>query len=644
MIVPILNPLRFYSPNGSKVKENNPFFLSQNYWNDLTGSYQPKFLEKLECIAYEEEISGVYGFTDVSQFTGIPIEPRIENCKFCYDSGNAVFTFGAASIGKVVVLKYSGDIDLSFRDGTTVIAAFTGSTDGVFIHTLTQNYTNLNLLIEANIPTCILGAMVIEPLLDYTTCEGEFEALPIDICSYGGVYLMQIEDEVSCCKITIGDYESEFFSIISEEDKEFLKLQKVSYLSYFMDKDMAFSDLWEAHILVESKLIFTKGSDKEIFEGQNRNIILDDKALRLRIFRSGAIPYYLAEQLDLIFGFNLNIDGVNYVAHEQTEIEEITGNTDLFNFECVLRAQDFDLDAANSLYSQAIIAFKNATLKVNGDTIKSLSSGEVWELKVEVDGVESGTFDGVDTWEISGGGGGFCEPATFEINGVEAGTAASGGNLEILVKQDGSQVGSLVGGEWIIPSCPTMMGAMPTQTGQTSTYALNDDGAIRFGRLVNFTTLPYNNGFGNTNRFTDTLGGQTYANNIVIDWSTWACGSDQVIGYCYSPFSNFTGTRNRTDWCLNAPYTCSGFSGFYLINENMRNTISNLSLSSGFNGAPFNIAVSGFTNRFYTSSTISNGNAIFQSHGDPLSLIASPTTAARAMLYRVFTWNGSSLT
>jgi len=237
-----------------------------------------------------------------------------------------------------------------------------------------------------------------------------------------------------------------------------------------------------------------------------------------------------------------------------------------------------------------------------------------------------------------------CEPATFEINGVEVGTAASGGNLEILVKQDGSEVGGLIGGEWIIPPSPTMMGAMPTQTGQTSSYALNDDGSIIFGRLVNFTTLPYNNGFGNTNRFTDTLGGQTYANNIVIDWSTWACGSDQVIGYCYSPFSNFTGTRNRTDWCLNAPYTCSGFSGFYLINENMRNTISNLSLSSGFNGAPFNIAVSGFTNRFYTSSTISGGNAIFQSHGDPLSVQLSPTSLGRAMLYRVFTWNGTTLT
>jgi hypothetical protein len=35
--------------------------------------------------------------------------------------------------------------------------------------------------------------------------------------------------------------------------------------------------------------------------------------------------------------------------------------------------------------------------------------------------------------------------------------------------------------------------------------------------LAHITTLPCNNSFGNTNRFTDEVGGQTYANNIVID-------------------------------------------------------------------------------------------------------------------------------
>jgi len=759
MIVPILNPLRFYAPNASRVKENNPFFLSQNYWNELNGSYQPKFLDKLQCIAYEDSLGGVYGFSDVSEFIGTPTNPRIENCKFCFDGGNAIYTnLDGATIGKVLIVKYSGTIDIEVRENTTVIHSYTGLTDGLFIHELTQNYVNLTINIEVSDPTCILGAMVVEPFITYDTCNDTIRAYPIDICSHGGVYLINLQSNyfrqtldflpiavafgsglvdieitysngtiitgnydnsisfqdkidatlnlltafekiittptviirdnlittiefiqgvtrvvisptgvqqfnTDCCNISIGDYESEFFTIINQQDKEFLKLQKVSYLSYFMDKDMAFSDLWEAHILVESKLIYTKGSDKEIFEGQNKNTILDDKALRLRIFRSGAIPYYLAEQLDLIFGFNLNIDGVNYVAHEQTEIEEITSNTDLFNFECILRAQDFDLDAANSLYSQAIIAFKNATLRVNGGVIKSLSSGEVWNLKVEVDGVESGTFDGIDTWEIEGGGG-LCDDASYTLkdtddNILSSGTIPSGGTDDIIAPDasylveyaNGTdiEIGSILSGgsaTIVVPNPPTMMGAMPTQTGQTSSYALFDDGAVQFGRLVDFLTLPYNNGFGNTNRFTDTLGGQNFATNgnIVIDWSTWAFDSVEVIGYCYNIYSNFTGTRNRTDWGLNAPYTCSGFGSFYLINENMRNSISNLSLSSGFNGVPFNIPVSGFTNRFYTSSTISNGNSIVQSHGDPLSSQISPTSTLRAMLYRVFTWNGTTLT
>ncbi len=36
--------------------------------------------------------------------------------------------------------------------------------------------------------------------------------------------------------------------------------------------------------------------------------------------------------------------------------------------------------------------------------------------------------------------------------------------------------------------------------------------------LIDFFTLDQNNPFGNTERRTDTLGGQAYANNIVIDW------------------------------------------------------------------------------------------------------------------------------
>lgn len=46
------------------------------------------------------------------------------------------------------------------------------------------------------------------------------------------------------------------------------------------------------------------------------------------------------------------------------------------------------------------------------------------------------------------------DPATFKLNSTTVGTAPSGGELDVDVLQGGSPVGSLVGGDWIIPVCP----------------------------------------------------------------------------------------------------------------------------------------------------------------------------------------------
>ena len=67
------------------------------------------------------------------------------------------------------------------------------------------------------------------------------------------------------------------------------------------------------------------------------------------------------------------------------------------------------------------------------------------------------------------------------------------------------------------------------KTGQTTSYRTGDDGQLQSGRATSFTVLAENNPFGNTNRFTDELGGTTYANNIVIDWSTY--DGTTVLGY-----------------------------------------------------------------------------------------------------------------
>jgi hypothetical protein len=73
-----------------------------------------------------------------------------------------------------------------------------------------------------------------------------------------------------------------------------------------------------------------------------------------------------------------------------------------------------------------------------------------------------------------------------------------------------------------VPSCGAApVGAKLMKTGQTTSYRTGDDGDLEEGRATSFLVLASNNPFGNTNRFTDELGGQTYTNNIVIDWSTY---------------------------------------------------------------------------------------------------------------------------
>jgi hypothetical protein len=67
------------------------------------------------------------------------------------------------------------------------------------------------------------------------------------------------------------------------------------------------------------------------------------------------------------------------------------------------------------------------------------------------------------------------------------------------------------------------------KTGQTTSYRTGDDGDLQAGRDEDFFTLAENNPFGNTDRFTDELGTQTYAYDIVIDWSTF--NGSTVLGY-----------------------------------------------------------------------------------------------------------------
>ena len=155
-----------------------------------------------------------------------------------------------------------------------------------------------------------------------------------------------------------------------------------------------------------------------------------------------------------------------------------------------------------------------------------------------------------------------------------------------------------IGGGGAAPT-PAPVGATLMKTGQTTSYRTGDDGDLEAGRATSFTTLASNNPFGNTNRFTDELGTQTYTNNIVIDWSTY--DGNTVLGI--SRVAIATGQTWNTAIDNSLSYSVGSFtSGWRLANVreifnllNFENTAGNL-----LNYSPLNLSS---TSRLYWSST-----------------------------------------
>ena len=207
---------------------------------------------------------------------------------------------------------------------------------------------------------------------------------------------------------------------------------------------------------------------------------------------------------------------------------------------------------------------------------------------------------------------------------------------------------SVVGNKIVVDTSAvgSSLGAMPLQTGQTTSYASGDDGDLQRGRLTDFNTLPYNNGFGTTERFTDELGGQTFTNNIVIDWSTWDGGTD-VNGYILSINSDSNNTtQNWGTWMSGQPYTTDGFGDWYVVNVAELSTLMNYELPSTLDGYPFNNPTSG-DGRFWTSTTdpANSAVALFKERNGFEILTANKINFSyNTMWVRTFNWDGATLT
>ena len=275
-----------------------------------------------------------------------------------------------------------------------------------------------------------------------------------------------------------------------------------------------------------------------------------------------------------------------------------------------------------------------------------------YEIVVTQGGADARVSNSDDSYDVNVASGGDLELPDEDItlNGGAFITKPSVKNQDIeLVDTGDSPItpDSVVGNKIVVDTSAGCVsrGLLPLQSGQTTSYATGDDGDLQRGRLVDYTTLPYNNGFGTTDRFTDELGGQTFTNNIIIDWSTWDGGTD-VNGYILSINSDSnTGTNNWATWMSGQPYTTGGFGNWYVVNAAEINSLFNYELGASLNGYPFYQGATG-SDRYYTSTTNrSNTSQAFYKdrYRENLDRVGK-TASLSAMWVRTFNWDGASLT
>jgi hypothetical protein len=197
------------------------------------------------------------------------------------------------------------------------------------------------------------------------------------------------------------------------------------------------------------------------------------------------------------------------------------------------------------------------------------------------------------------------------------------------------------------PPAVTRSTATLMKTGQTTSYRTGDDGDIEAGRATNFTTLDtapvHNDGSATlnttTNRFTDILGGQTYADNIVLDWSTW--NGSTLLGWRRT-FNGVTLSWNNAIDEVLAVSIGTFTTGWRLPNFNELNSLMDWELTSRLNYAPLSI---GGTWELWTSNSpkVAATTAQCIAHSSYIQRTKTSTTTAQYMPVRTFSLSTSNI-
>tara|TARA_R110000803_G_scaffold88713_1_gene155676 strand:- start:662 stop:2449 length:1788 start_codon:yes stop_codon:yes gene_type:complete len=289
------------------------------------------------------------------------------------------------------------------------------------------------------------------------------------------------------------------------------------------------------------------------------------------------------------------------------------------------------------------IVCDDATVTLNSVTMDTIPSGTTENIQVlqSTGATEVGSKQGVH-WRIA--------DSDISLNGGAMLSVKSEDSQDIeLVDQDDTTITpiSIIGStiKVNIPVASTPVGATLMKSGQTTSYRTGDDGELQEGRATDFFTLAELSPFSNYDRFTDELGGATYTNNIVIDWSTYDGAT--VLGYYVGDVTRRT-WNDFVDWgaSLSVGTYTSLWSG---INVKQFLNLFNYGTTRACNYAPFNtVGINiGISARYLWTNTtypISTTNGI---RFDLAQWALQPQNKANSnncVATRTFTVTGTTLT
>jgi hypothetical protein len=299
--------------------------------------------------------------------------------------------------------------------------------------------------------------------------------------------------------------------------------------------------------------------------------------------------------------------------------------------------------------SEDIIA-PDATFDINGVQVATILSGgsDSIEVRRASGSTQVGSLQG-QHWRVANTTVQLRDSAANNIGAVNSYGAESSNNLTapdgtVTVRRDGvffaTQVVRSNGTETVnVPSVATTpKGQMPLKTFQTTPQGSGTDGDLEQGFGVSYAVLPYNNPFGNTNRFTAPDGSQTYTDAIACDWLTWNESTNTVlmIHFGSGALQVLTTNRSLADGItyING-LTVGGYSGWNMINKNQLENITDNEVSiNNLNVAPFNIgAVTIQTNTAYSAT-----NRVIRTAAGLMNL---STSTARTLAVRIGTVSGT---